>query len=114
MTKERIIQVAEGVVSNTQSLVFSYMPSPEIKRVKGLLAAPYVNGSVRFNKSSNLILNHVDEGRYLIFPPDERVMPLNETLDGSPIKGVLERSTVVSGKSGSVIGKIYLIVESDE
>lgn len=114
MTKERIIQVVEGVIEGAKPLVFSYMPSSKIKRVKGLLASPYINISMRFNKSGNLILNHSEEARYLTFPPDERVMPLNEVLDGSPIKGVVKRSFVGSGNTGNVIGKIYLIVEADE
>lgn len=105
---QKIEQVFSEQLQNGESKPLMFVPIAKHKKVIGLMMTSNINVALSLSNGTDLIFNQQSVFHGSQVSPDDRVIKLDEPLNGNAIKGI------VTGLQNNIQTSVYLIIETKE
>ena len=102
----KIEQIFSEQLQQAESKSLLFVPHSRHKRVVGLMMTSNINVALSMQNGTSLIFNQQSVFHGSQVSPDERVIELNQPLEGNAIKGI------VTGLQDDTTASVYLIIET--
>jgi len=106
MNTKKIEQIFSETLQNGETQPLLFVPISKHKKVVGLMMTSNINVALSLHNGTDLIFNQQSVFHGSQVSPDDRVIKLDEPLNGKTIKGI------VTGLQNNTRASIYLIIES--
>jgi hypothetical protein len=105
---QKIEQIFSDKLQNGESKPLLFVPIAKHKKVIGIMMTSNINVALSLHNGTDLIFNQQSVFHGSQVSPDDRVIKLDEPLNGNAIKGI------VSGLQNNTGASVYLIIETQE
>jgi hypothetical protein len=105
---QKIEQIFSERLQNGESRPLLFVPIAKHKKVIGLMMTSNVNVALSLHNGTDLIFNQQSVFHGSQVSPDDRVIKLDEPLNGNAIKGI------VTGLQNNTQASVYLIIKTEE
>ena len=105
---QKIEQIFSEQLQSEESKPLLFVPIAKHKKVIGLMMTSNINVALSLHNGTDLIFNQQSVFHGSQVSPDDRVIKLDEPLNGNAIKGI------VTGLQNNTKASVYLIIETTE
>lgn len=104
----KIEQIFSEQLQQEESKALLFIPNSRHKKVVGLMMTSNINVALSLQNGTDLVFNQQSVFHGSQVSPDNRVIKLNESLNGNAIKGI------VTGLQNNTRASVYLVIETVE